>query len=75
MLGRDSIGIDADPLSVFVSRVKAHALGGKALGTTASQLEAALGKLKRSDSELEDLAERDLDDAEYARQLDGSSGP
>jgi len=75
VLGRDSIGIDVDPLSVFVSRVKAHALRGTALGATASQLEASLRKLKRTESELENLADRDLDDAEYAKQLDGSWVP
>jgi hypothetical protein len=69
VLGRNSIGIDVDPLSVFISRVKAHALRRSSLNSTIEQLDDALEGLQRSSDELATLAAHDLDDAEYVEQL------
>jgi hypothetical protein len=75
VLGRNSIGIDVDPVSVFVSGVKSHALSRASLEVTASQLDAVLRELERSPAELATLADRDLDEAEYVEQLNGSWVP
>jgi hypothetical protein len=75
VLGRNSIGIDVDPLSVFVSGVKAHAIRKSSLDATATQLDNALRELERSPVELATLANRDLDETEYAEQLNGTWVP
>lgn len=67
--GRDSIGIDVDPVSVFVSRVKAHAIPAARLENTHVRLCEKLTKLQRSAEELESLAKEDLSEASYKSQL------
>lgn len=75
VLGRDAIGIDVDPVSVFVSNVKSHALARSALDKTIEQLETVVEELQRSSGELATLAEQDLDDDEYRKQLNGAWTP
>lgn len=62
ILGRDSIGIDVDPLSVFISSVKTHALKRPALDRTCEQLLDALRKHRRSAAEYDFLMHHDLDE-------------
>jgi len=75
VLGRDSIGVDVDPLSVFVSKVKIQVLRERSLNIAAGELDKSLTKLQRSAAELEILAESDLDDEEYEAQLAGAWVP
>ncbi len=74
-LGRHSVGIDVDPLSVFVSRVKVHALRQSSLETSAAQLESHLEELQRSREELKAFETEDLEETELEAELDGAWVP
>lgn len=69
--GRNSVGIDVDPLSVFISGVKVHALRKSSLETSAAQLEDRLGDLQRGKEELEAFEDKDLSEVELEAQLGG----
>lgn len=74
-MGRNSVGVDVDPLSVFVSRVKAQALQGRRLEDTVDEASAIARKLARSPEQRAKLAVNDLTDAEYVDQLGQSWVP
>jgi hypothetical protein len=52
VLGRNSIGIDIDPLSVFVTNVKVHALRKASIEDTTAGLAVILDELQRTPQEL-----------------------
>jgi tRNA G10 N-methylase Trm11 len=75
VLGRDSIGIDVDPLSVFVTNAKVHALRRASIETTTERLAVVLDELQRTPQELEGFQTSDLDQREYEAGLDGAWVP
>lgn len=75
VLGRNSIGIDVDPLSVFVTNAKVHALRKASIEATTEALAVILDELQRTPQELENFKTADLDRHEYEAELDGAWVP
>lgn len=75
VLGRNSIGIDVDPLSVFATNAKVHALRKANLEVTAGRLAVALGDLQRTPEELARFQISDQDLPDYEVDLDGAWVP
>ncbi|MGN6201279.1 MAG: DNA methyltransferase [Solirubrobacterales bacterium] len=75
VLGRNSIGIDVDPLSVFVTNVKVHALRQSSIEETTEGLAEILDELQRTPQELASFKTSDLNPHEYEAELDGAWVP
>ncbi len=68
VLGRNSIGIDVDPLSVFITSVKTHALRRAALERTCGQLLDALTPFRRSPADYDLLMHQDIDEETFKQE-------
>jgi 16S rRNA G966 N2-methylase RsmD len=73
--GRSAVGVDVDPLSVFLSRVKSSKVDMDALRSAAEVLTDALRPLKRPPAEYRQRVHDDLDETEYREQLVGHAAP
>lgn len=61
LLGRPSIGLDIDPVSVFISRVKSRPLSARRLERGLGRLRKSLAKVRRTSAEYDRLVHSDLD--------------
>lgn len=61
VLGRPSIGLDVDPLSVFVARVKARPLCARRLERDLAHLQKGLSKVRRSSATYDRFIHGDVD--------------
>lgn len=68
-MGRHGVGVDVDPLSVFLTNVKTAPLDVEVLRRRAEELAAPLADLRRDDYEYQRRQFDDLDDQAYAREL------
>ena len=59
--GRTSIGLDVDPLSVFISRVKARPLSSRRLERGFDRLQKRLAEIRRSSADYDRFIHSDLD--------------
>jgi hypothetical protein len=72
---RNSVGLDVDPLSVFVARTKARALSSDALNARAEVLLSALESVQRDDTFYRESMWDDLTDAEWTQEAEGLEIP
>jgi len=75
VLGRNSVGIDVDPLSVFVTKVKVHSLRKAGLEATAEKLGKTLDDLIRTPTELKKFQTSEMEELSYETKLDGAWVP
>lgn len=69
--GRHSIGLDVDPLAIFMSRVKSRALAEQPLERALERLLARFVAVRRSASEYEERQWEDLTAEEWQRESEG----
>ena len=67
--GRNSIGVDIDPVAAFVSRVKTLSIPVGSLTKSGSRLLAALGEMERPDAEYDRLTSEDLTAMEFGQEV------
>jgi hypothetical protein len=72
---RHAVGFDVDPLSVFLSQVKAQPLDIRELREGADRLLARCDVLARSDDEYHQRMHEDLSEGELVRQLGDLTAP
>jgi DNA methylase len=68
---RNSVGLDVDPLSVFVSRTKSKAVDDGALTARGAALLSDLEAVRRSDTFYQEAMWGDLSDSEWNREASG----
>jgi len=68
---RNSVGLDVDPLSVFVSRTKSKAVNHTALTSRGAALLSDLYSVRRSDTFYREAMWDDLSDSEWNREAIG----
>ena len=71
--GRNAIGLDWDPVAVFISNIKSHSFNIRRLRADADSLLASLETEERSEEEYTERQWQDLTEEEYTRQAE--SGP
>jgi len=71
--GRNAIGMDWDPIAVFVSRMKTHKFDIEKLRGNSHQLLEELGNLERPTDEYKCRTKKDLTKEEYLNQLQAGS--
>jgi hypothetical protein len=69
--GRHAVGFDVDPLSVFLSSVKAASVDPAAVRAGAETLASALAPIRRPPTEYRDRIHEDLDDESFAQEARG----
>ena len=67
--GRNSVGLDVDPLAVAVANAKVQRLNPSALKASADNILSAMSEHRRTGADYERLQFEDLSDATYEREL------
>lgn len=65
--GRNALGVDVDPVAIFVSKAKTTLISGKALRKSADRLLLHLEQVRRSRSDHERLQFKDISDQTFRR--------
>ena len=73
LLGRKIIGIDVDPVAVFVSRVKTLPIPTEVLRAAVGTLLAALSHFERPEEDYQQFMFSDLTEAEFASEIRSQS--
>jgi DNA modification methylase len=67
--GRDSIGMDIDPLAAFISKVKTANWKSTTISKAATTLIDEIARMARSDSRYQSLSRKDISEAAYRREV------
>ena len=71
--GRNAIGLDWDPVAVFISNIKSHSFNVQKLRTDVDGLMASLQTEERAEEEYTERQWQDLTEEEYTRQVESGS--
>ena len=71
--GRNAIGLDWDPVAVFISNIKSHSFNTRRLRADVDSLRASLDTEERADEEYTERQWQDLTEEEYKRQVESGS--
>ena len=71
--GRNAIGLDWDPIAVFISNIKSHSFNIRRLRADADRLMVSLDTEERAEEEYTERQWQDLTEEEYTRQVKSGS--